>query len=116
VEQQLAHGQEAKHRSAPRGNAGVADMPSNRQGGGDTPAGTEKSSRDPSEVKPKQIEPLGRDRLGRRTAAMATNGGETDKSPQSVETAWRGRANALHGDSRACRSSPEPSDKVVGDS
>jgi hypothetical protein len=32
-------------------------MPSNRRGGGDTTASTEKSGRNPSEVKPEQIEP-----------------------------------------------------------
>jgi hypothetical protein len=87
AEQHLAHGQAAKHNTAPGEDAGVADMPSNRRGGGDTTAGTEKRGRNPSEVKLEQIDPQGRDRLGRRAEAMATNSGETDKSPRSDERA-----------------------------
>jgi hypothetical protein len=50
AEQHRAHGQAAKHSTAPGEDAGVADMPSNRRGGGDTIAGAEKRGRNPSEV------------------------------------------------------------------
>jgi hypothetical protein len=62
-------------------------MPSNQRGGGDTTTGAEKRGRNSSEVEPEQIEPRGRNRLGRRAEAMATNGGKTDESPQSEESA-----------------------------
>jgi hypothetical protein len=116
AEQHLAHGQAAKHSTTPGGNAGVADMPSNRRGGGDTAAGAEKRSKNPSEVEPEQIEPQWRDRLGRQAEAMAMNGGEAAKSPLSDESAWGGGANAPHGDGGDHRSSPESSDEVTGDS
>jgi hypothetical protein len=61
-------------------------MPSNRRAGGDTTAGTEKRGRNPSEVELEQIEPRGRDRLGRQAEATAMNGGETDESPRSEES------------------------------
>jgi hypothetical protein len=87
AEQHRTHGQAAKHSTAPGEDAGVADMPSNRRGGGDTTAGAEKRGRNPSEVELEQIEPWGRDRLGQRAEAMAMNGGETDKSSRSEESA-----------------------------
>jgi hypothetical protein len=86
-EQHSAHGQAAKSSTAPGEDVGVVDLPSNRRGGGDTTAGTEKGGRSPSEVKPEQIEPQGRDRSGRRAEAMAMNGGEIDESPRSDERA-----------------------------
>jgi hypothetical protein len=47
---------------------------------------------------------------------MATNGGETDRSPRSDERAQGGITNAPHGDGGDRRSFPKSSDEVDGDS
>jgi hypothetical protein len=65
--------------TAPGGDVGVADMPSNRWGGGGTTASTERRGQKLQRGQPEQIEPRGQDRLGearrrsRRTAAKPTN-------------------------------------------
>jgi hypothetical protein len=58
----------------------------------------------------------GRAQLGRRTEAMATNGGETDRSPWSDERARGGGANAPHGDGGDCQRSLKSSGEVDDDS
>jgi hypothetical protein len=90
--------------------------PSNRWGGRDTTAGAEKGGKSPSKIEPKQIEPQRARSTGRRSVAMAMNGGKTDESPRSNGRAWWSGANAPHGDGGARRSSPESSDEVAGDS
>jgi hypothetical protein len=115
AEQHSAHGQAAKHNTAPGEDVGVVDaiQPARwrrhhhrrREGG-------QKPQRD----RARADRATGARSTGRLTKAMATNGGKTDESPWSNGRAWRGGANAPHGDGGARRSSSESSDKVAGDS
>jgi hypothetical protein len=115
VEQHSAHGQMAKHRTASGEDARVADtfQPARWQ---IHHRRCQEGGQKPQQDRARADQATGVISTGRRSEAMATNSGETNKSPWSNGRAWRGGANAPHGDAGARRSSLESGDKVTGDS
>jgi hypothetical protein len=115
-EQHLAHGQATT--TAPHlGGAGVAGMPSNRRWRRRPSSRRREEEQQPQQGRARADRAAqGRTQLGRRAETMATNGGETNRSPWSEERARGGGANAPHGNGGDRRSSLELSGEAVGDS
>jgi hypothetical protein len=115
AEQHSAHGQTAKHRTASGEDAGVADaiQPERRR---IHHRRRREWGQKPQRDRARADRATGAISTGRCSEAMVTNGGETNESPRSNGRAWRGRANAPHGNDGAHRSSPELGNKVAGDS